>query len=501
MEPIWNELNMERVAGRTVAQAMVESDIPLPAGRDTQRILHVQGQIHNDAAHCSAGKVQADGTLTLQMLCLDNENQPFGVRASTQYSHNIPLDGVEEGMRAQVTPQLMDLRYSLNDRRVHLETVAELNTVARQNDSVQVLADIGGVEDLQKQFQEIESARLTPVGSSTVRTREEVAAPGAQQVLLADAQAQIQNATLEENGIAVQGMLYVSALYVDADGQLIHATQQFPFEELIPVELDAGTCASVNVTPTVKDLSVSVGTDGDMLEVEASLMLEANCITQERMNALSDAYAPNQAVNCAQETMEQLNPVAVVRQICPVHETLRVPEGLPDISRVSFVNARPTVLGTADDGGQLAVDGLLVTSIVFQSEDSMLMGFEEDVPFRCTLNTPFTPDAEITVHVLQARASGSGRSVYVDYVLETEAMVNELRETALAVSAEPAEPVARKNGIMINFAPAGETFWDVGKRNGVTTAQLKQWNPGVTEPFAEGTPVFVLSAAGKKHSI
>jgi molybdenum cofactor biosynthesis enzyme MoaA len=68
MEPIWNELNMERVAGRTVAQAMVESDIPLPAGRETQRILYVQGQIHNDAAHCSAGRVQADGTLTLQML-------------------------------------------------------------------------------------------------------------------------------------------------------------------------------------------------------------------------------------------------------------------------------------------------------------------------------------------------------------------------------------------------------------------------------------------------
>lgn len=501
MEPIWNELNMERVAGRTVAQAMVESDIPLPAGRDTQRILHVQGQIHNDAAHCSAGRVQADGTLTLQMLCLDSENQPFGVRASTQYSHGIPLEGVEEGMRAQVKPQLMDLRYALNNRSVHLETVAELNTVVRQNDSVQVLADIGGVEDLQKQFQQIDTSRLEPAGSSTVRVREEVSVPGAQQVLLADAQAQIQNATLEENGLGVQGMLYVNALYVDADGQLNQTTQQFPFEELIPVELDARTCGSVTVFPTVKDLSVSIGADGDMLEVEASVMLEASCIAQESMSALADAYAPDQAVSCMQETMEQLDPAAVVRQICPIHETLRVPEGLPDISRVSFVNARPTVLGTANDNDQLAVDGILVTSVVFQSEESMLTGFEEDVPFRCTLNTPFTPDAEISVNVLQSRASGSGRSVYVDYVLETEALVNELRQTTLAVSAEPAEPVARKNGILINFVPAGETFWDVGKRNGVTTAQLKQWNPDVTEPFAEGTPVFVLSAAGKQHKI
>jgi hypothetical protein len=501
MEPIWNELNMERVAGRTVAQAMVESDIPLPAGRETQRILHVQGQIHNDAAHCSAGRVQADGTLTLQMLCLDSENRPFGVRASTQYSHNIPLDGVEEGMRAQVKPQLMDLRYSLNDRRVHLETIAELNTVVRQNDSVQVLADIGGVDDLQKQFQEIEASRLMPVGNSTVRIREEIPAPGAQQVLLANAQVQVQNATLEENGLGVQGMLYVSALYMDADGQLNQATQQFPFEELIPMELDARTCTSVSVSPTVKDMSISVGGDGDMLEAEAAVTLDASCISRERMNALADAYAPDQAVNCAQETMEQLNPVAVVRQICPIHETLRVPEGLPDVSRVSFVNARPTVLGTADDGGQLAVDGLLVTSVVFQSEESMLMGFEEDVPFRCTLNTPFTPDAEITLNVLQIHENGSGRNINVDYVLETEAMVNELRGVTLAVSAEPAEPVARRNGIMINFAPAGETFWDVGKRHGVTTAQLKQWNPGVTEPFAEGTPVFVLSAAGKKHKI
>ncbi len=501
MEPIWNELNMERVAGKTVAQAMVESDVPLPAGRDTQRILHVQGQIRNDAAHCSAGRVQADGTLTLQMLCLDGENNPFGVRASAQYSHGIPLDGVEEGMRAQVKPQLLDLRYALNDRRVHLETVAELNTVVKQNDSVQVLADIGGVDNLQKQFQEIETSRLMPVGNSTVRVREEVSAPGAQQVLLADAQAQIQNTSLEENGLGVQGTLYVSALYVDSDGQLSQATQQFPFEELISAELDARTCDSVIVFPTVKDLSVSAGTEGDMLEVEASVLLEANCISRERMSALADAYAPDQAVTCVRQTMEQLDPATVVRQICPIHETVRVPEGLPDMSRVSFVNARPTVLGTANENGQLAADGILVTSIVYQSEESMLMGFEEDVPFRCTLNTPFTPDAEIAVHVLQTRASGSGRSVYVDYVLETEALVNEMRETALAVSAEPGEPVAHKNGILINFVPAGETFWDVGKRNGVTTAQLKQWNPGATEPFAEGTPVFVLSAAGKQHKI
>lgn len=501
MEPIWNELNMERVAGRTAAQALVESDIPLPAGREAQRILHVQGQIQNDAAHCSAGRVQSDGTLTLQMLCLDNENQPFGVRASTQYSHSIPLEGVREGMRAQVKPQLMDLRYSLNDRRVHLETVAEMNAVVQQDDSVQVLADIGGVDNLQKQFMEIESARRKPVGNSTAHVREEISAPDAQQVLLADAQVQMQNATLEENGVAVQGALYVTALYLDESGQLNQLTQQFPFEELIPVELDARTCGTVNVSPAVRDMGLTVNADAGTLDLEAGVMLDASCIARERMNALADAYAPDQGINTTRETMEQLNPVAVVRQICPIHETLRVPDGLPDISRVVFVNARPTVLGTSDDNGQLAADGLLVTSIVYQSDENVLMGFEEDVPFRCTLNTPYSPDAEVAVHVLQTRASGSGRNVYVDYVLETEAMVNELQQVTLAVSAEPAEPVLRENGILVSFAPAGETFWDVGKRHGVTVAQLKAWNPGLTEPFAEGTPVLILSAAGRKRKV
>lgn len=501
MEPIWGELKLERVAGRTVAQAFVEGDIPMPAGREAQRILQVEGQIQNEAARCTDGRVQVEGTLSLQMLCMSPEHVPFDVHAATRYSHNIPLAGVEEGMQAKVTPQLLDLRCVLQDRHAHVEAVAELNTMVQKNDVIQVLADVSGANNLQTLHADAQLGQLRELTTSTLRMHEMLDAPGVVHALRANAAAHIKDAALEENGIAVEGTLYVAVLYTNEDDQLVQSMHQIPFSELIPLDLDASSCGRVRVSPMVRDLSVSVSAEPDMLEMDAATLLGVHCIAHEQLRSLADAYTPDGDIEFVQQQVEQLSPVDSMAQQCRINETLRLPENLPEAARVIYAAARPTVLGISDSDGALAVDGLLITTLVYQSAEGAAIAFEEDVPFRCTLDVPYSPDAEVRARALEVRGSGSGRMLNVEYLLETEADLYELQQIMLAVDAAPAAPVVRDNGIIVHLASGGETFWDAGKRYGVTAAQVQMWNPQLTEPFAEGMPILILSASGHKRKV
>jgi|GEM_PF-6428998 len=499
MEPIWNELNLERVAGRAAAQAFVEGDIPMPGGREAQRLLQTDAQIQNESARTADGQVQVEGTLTLFMLCLDTDNAPFDVHASTRYSHTIPMEGVQEGMRAEVTPQLMDLRTTLRNNQAHVEAVAELNTLVRQDDSVQVMADIRDARDLQTQYTDAEMSRLKRLAGATFHMHEELEAPGVAQVLRVNAAPFVKSVTLTEDGAEVEGTLYLLLLYTNGDNMLMQALQQAPFSELVPLEMDVSACGRIVAVPSVSDVSGGVS-EADTAQVSATVGIDMFCITRDQVHSLTDAYSADGDIMIQRDTMDQLMPAAAANSLCRVSETLRVPEESPDVSRVIFASARPTLLSTSDNNGKLAADGILITAVVYESGEGGSEVFEEDVPFRCTLDAPYSDDAQVRVRALEVRASGTGRMIQVDYLLETTAQLFERQQITVATGMEPAAPAARDNAIFLHFVNNGETLWDIGKAYGVTVDQLRRWNPQLTEPLADGTPVLIFSNSGRRRA-
>lgn len=498
MEPIYNELNLERLVGKSIVQAFIEGDIPMPAGREAGRILGVESHIRNEAARCVEGGVQAEGTLTLNILCLDAQEQPFDVHASTRYNHNVPLENVQDGMEAEIVPQLFDLRTDLKDRRVHVEAVAELNTVARDNEPMQVLTDVAGVGELHKRHNDADFTSTRELGSTTLRLNDTLSAPNAAHVHRANIVPHINNVRLSENGIDISGILYVTVLYEDAEGALAQLNERLPFEEFMAVELD-NSCGSICVTPELKDYSLGISAQEGMLDLDASIELRANCIVANQQRILEDFYCSDGAVESIQENVELLSPERNTSELCTISEKLMVPEQLPEVSRVVYTSCRPVVLNLFDDNGKLALNALLATEVVYATSEGALFVFSEDIPAKCTLDIPYSPQAVAIIRPLEVRSSGTGRTLNVEYLLEILTRTFNLQELTLASGALNVEPTSRESGIMVALASEGDTVWDIAKRFNVTPEQLLLWNEGLKEPISEGTQILILSSPQRKH--
>lgn len=415
------------------------------------------------------------------------------MRAQTQYNHAIPLAGIKDGMQANVKPQLLDLRCTLKDGQIHAQGVAELNTVVEEQASIPVLADVAGVDGLQTRREQVSVGEWKPVAQDTMHLHETISAPGAQHVLLTNASTLVTNVLLDEDSAYVRGALHLSIMYVDENGEYQTLLQQIPFEKDVPMAVDGRSCLQVAGHTNIREIDISIGHEQDALDVDAVLLMQANCLTQNQQEVLSDAYAPGGQIEVTSETVEQLSAVSYANKVCTFSETVRLPEGLPDAYRAVYAFARPTLLGLANDNGQLAVDGIFLTGIIYQTDEGTIVGFEEDIPFRCTMDAPYMSHADIELAMLEARVNGAGRSFNVTLMLEVHALLRELHITGVAMDVERVEPAARENGILIKFASAGDTFFDTGKSYGVPLDKLAVWNPALEEPFEEGQPVLVLS--------
>ena len=494
MEPIRNELQIRRVAGRVVAQTVVESEIPMPSGRQVSRILYAQGQIENEIAETQERQVRTAGTLRLQLMCMDIENQVFGMRAQTQYTHQIAMAGVQAGMRVQVQAQLLDMRCALTNGRIRLDAIAELTAAVQEQGETTVVHDIAGIGDVEKRYAEVTVGDWRKVGETLLRIHETVPIAGIESVLLADGATQTTSVSLTEGGANVQGMLYLGILYTDQDGQYTPTSQHLPYEAMVPFEVDARTCTQIVGTTRLKELEVAVSPDNDGLEIDVLLELIAHCIGSTDVRVLEDAYTPDGSFCCTQEEMEQLSTVAHSTKVCTYTENIRVPDDREAAFRPLFVSARPMLLGVFNNGGQLAADGMLVATVIYQTDEGILMCFEEDIPIQCTLDAPFMADSEVSLTLLEARINGSGRALNATFTVETAATLQELTRLRVVTDTQAAEPLPRANGVMVHFASASDTYWDIGKRYGVSLENLRNWNPDVQEPFAEGQAIILLLA-------
>ena len=498
MEAIWNELTLERVAAKTVAQALMENEIPLPAGREAQRVLHVEGTAQIQRARCAIGRVVGEGTVDLQILCLPPEGgAPFGMRTAAGYRHDIPMEGVEEGMRATVTPQLQEIQCRLENGRLRLSGVVELSAVVQQSDRMRVLSGVNGAQNLQTLRKELHVEREIPLGMTTMRLREEIPAADADTVLLQSGAAQVRGMEMAQEGMSVEGTLSVTVLCAAPQGQMNQIVQHISFEELVPVQGDRALydIEDLQADIRVRDITVTpAGEESGALDVEAVLDIYAYGREQEQVSALADAYSPAGDFTCVQQQVERMRSLGRVRKKCSFRESVAIPEDMPEAYRSVYAAARPVVIGVSDAEGRLGVDGVLFASIIFQTDEGEIFGFEEEVPFQCVLDAPFQEDAAATARALHAQVSGSGRMLDVTFTLEVEANLQTLEQDQIAVDATACEPARQPQGILIYLANEGETFWDVGKRFGLTVDQVKDWNPGMQEPLQEGQQMVLLSA-------
>ncbi len=486
MELIWNELALERVIYSGTAQALVEGSLPLPEGRAISEVLSASGKVDVTESSVEHGIVSIAGDIMIELICSGDGVFAFSSKAS--FRHTISAEGAVRGMTAQVFPALQTIDVTLENGIPSLSAVIDLRLRVTDQSPVRMLEGISGADDIEKKTEQLCVSNFNPLITYVARLRNEIDAPFAAAVLHSEVTAMIREIHSDGSSVTIDGTLSVSALIRGKDGMLSQLTQNIPFSEA----LDEATPMEVFGTVTITSHDMRASEDFGLVVVETQLSIALFVCSNSTITLTADAFSPSMPFACTQNRMQVCTSRETVTHRHSLSESIMVPSGMPEIQRMVYACARPLITSQVIEDGMLAVEGLFFTRILYTAESGRMYAFSEDIPFSLSL-----PAGDATEAMLSAcatvSASGSGKSVDANYVITIFATLYRDDPVYLVNGIDEHVENRPMHGIIVYYAGAGETLYDVAKRFCTSRARLRGVVTDLDESLEEGQRIVFLN--------
>lgn len=503
MEFVFGDVNMESLVCMPVAQAEVEGELPLPEGRraaDTE-VLSANGTVTVNRCAAAENAVVIEGRVRAELVCRDASfvpeegenaaNAVFAFNSSAAFRYVMEAPGAKEGMTANAQAAVVELSVAQGGRLAFSSTV-ELAAVVTCEKPVRTLS---GVRGAQAEFRNETYASQCEalIGCEETKLREEAAARGVCRVLNACGEISVRSIRAGSDTALADATAYVTALVENESGSVETFATQIPVN--LEVALDEKPLGDVAAEVTVLATELYVLDPGTLcLELSVRAKVFDTCPREAQLPA--DAYVPGEALTGTYEEIALLLRGAPVKTRCQVDEKLALPEGMPQPARVVWAAARALATNAYCECTTLTAEGIITVRAVYEDADCALHAFTAQVPFSCEAPcAAWCCDARACAKVLCAGLTISGGSLVFSAALEVALQPFCAKTVRFVTGFEPCESKKGHRALILCYAGAEETLFDVGQRFGLSRASILASNPNAREQLAEGERLVFIAKA------
>lgn len=503
MEFVFGDINMESLVCMPSAQAEVEGELPLPEGRrasDTE-VLSANGTVLVSKCAAAEGAVVIEGRVRAELVCRDVSFVPeeegnaagamFAFSSSAAFRYVMEAPGAKEGMTVSAQAAILELSVEQGGRLAFCATVELAATVT----SEKPIRALNGVRGADAEFRHFSYAFFAEnmIGCEETRVREEIAARCVTRVLCVSAEAAARSVKAGGDMALVEATAYVSALVETEGCRAEPFTTQMPLS--LEVALDERGKGDVSAEIAVLGAELYILSE-TMLCLELNLRVKVFDVCPREALLPGDAYLPGESMASMCEGVHLMLRGGRVHTRCSVDERLSVPEGMPQPARVAWCSARPLVTSTSAERGALCVEGVISVRAVYESEEGAFCAFGAQIPFACETACPnWCCDATASARLLCAGLTLSGNGMLFTAALEITAAPYCAKKAMFVTGMEPCPAKDGRRSLILCYAGAGETLFDVGRRYGLSRAAIVASNPNAKEELGEGEQLIFIGKA------
>ena len=155
-------------------------------------------------------------------------------------------------------------------------------------------------------------------------------------------------------------------------------------------------------------------------------------------------------------------------------ENIPLPDGTGGAKSAICCAAMPYVTTAEVKNGVLSIEGIITLNCALRTAEPNALTFASQLPFLCeTQYTGADADAaDASVKCLSCTLMLTGGMLTAECVLELSAVPYTLTDMTIVSAAGEAEPVKRQRAIIVYFASANETRFDVAKRYSLPVSSI-----------------------------
>ncbi|MBO4384581.1 MAG: DUF3794 domain-containing protein [Clostridia bacterium] len=491
MELSWKEINAERLVGRQRSQDKVSGELPSPDGRIPEAILGRGARIVVDSSTAENDCVRIKGSVIANVVAEDLNGETISYESKAGFEQSVRIEGVSPGMSAQTYASIQAFDILPSGSGAAIDAYVDFDVIVTTSVPMKVTAGISGIGDLELDKAVISAGRRSKIGQERIRLREELAADGVSSVIASEGNIAVRDVSVENGSAVISGVITVSAVTADSEGKLSQLIRQVPFRERVKMDQssDEVYCSARIVSLYLNAL----GEDFALISMDADVVFELYGVTENEIEIPVDAYSPSVGFDCLCEKAVILESRGIGMIQTTVKEVVPLPEDAAELASPLFSSAAPVITSVDTAGEDMTVNGVLLTSITYESTAGRKYVFSEDVPFSVSLGSGHYVNMPVVVpNAVCSVTSAGDRTVQITYNLVLSAEYLNAVETSAAVGLAEKEMQERPSGIVVCFASEGETDFDIAKRYSVPRSELKRLNPDAASPYREGEKLILM---------
>ena len=496
-------IEVERLVGEQEVQLPVRAEALVPgAGRESAAVLMADGFASVLGSEAQNGRVVISGNVFCQAAYrLGQEGGARALTAQAPFEQIVEMEGVAPKMSVQAEQSVDHVEAAYESGHMVFYVTVALRVRVCSLDTVEAVSDVEGAEGVQRQTQEVCSAKLNAETSDSVALEDEIRLPAAlnaRVTLMQWAEPVIEKAERDLGGVRVGGEVRIEALI--ASGVLTRPVAlvryALPFEKLI--SLPDWISGEPEASAEVGRLRVDVDEGGE--GEESGLKLRCDVIITVRMNGqdcmtvMTDAYATGDTA--IEGTFETLRLCAGASR-CTGQETFKstllLPEGAPGVGTVLAVRAHPTVSGWKEEGGKAVAEGVLEATVLYmQAGEEVLSSAQAELPFTLRLNGMLSGNAWIQASASDAEATAlMSDRLELRCLLRGRATERRAAEATVLTDVQETPAEALPSGVGICYPQEGETLWTIGRKYRISEEEIRAVNGGIRQAES-GKPLLIL---------
>lgn len=506
-----SDIVLNKTAVETGSSVVVECDIIVPDVKpDLLKILQTDAVVSLNRKEVTDGGYTVGGKVDFTVLYVpESAKGVCSLSASAEFTDNENHPTAKDGMFMDVLADVEHLEFNLiNSRKINIKAVVGIDTHIMEKLPVSIPIQLDGegvmmkkerICGLNRVLQKNDEIKLTdeitiPQGKPTIET-----------LLKSDVALRNKDIKVIAGKIVAKGELAICSLYIsEGDGMATFVENCLPFTEIIDAQgISEDNYNNIDFQVIKSSVNAIPDADGDLRMLDCDIKLGVSISSDEKVDedVIADVYSTSKKLNITSNNIEVDALKSNIDVSYTIKENVMPAEGIPPISHIYNVVAKPYISSSTAQDGKLTLEGVIDTYILYISskEDSPVYNFKAEVPFSITIDAPSasTGDkvrAKITANHISYNLNAAGE-VELRMVLAVSAAAFG-RNTVNIISDISEEEFDRGDSpsIVLYFIQKGDTLWDIAKRYHTKEEYIRKLNNIDGENLTEGMQILIPKA-------
>ncbi len=472
---------------------------------DIKRIIGYSGSLSPEECYTDSGKANVSGTLTVRILFVDDENKLRGVTFTEDYFSGVLLMANDFPYGEDIVfscPTLDNLTVkTVNPRKVSIR--AQIDPCLKVWKSLSLVPEIArpeniGVSDFEMKKENLKCIKPYVLCEKDLELSENVSLDStASEIIFYDAKIEVASCTPAENSdgisVNVKGSIGLDIIYSPTDGAepvLFH--RDLPFSQTLSGGEKGSALPICRACAYIRTFDCTLSQEASSAEVDIAYVISVNGAESIACDYYSDIYLPGYTMKCESEkripTYEMFKSSKTLRVQCSKESSAS------DAVGIMMTSVNPTLNMIEKSGDGETAYGSSQINVIFREGDGSCHSQSFSCNFEADLETLPKYDEYLScLRVSDVSARFENGNLSVGYDLEITLILWENVSVDPVLSAEVGEKkdYSGESAFTLYYPQKNETFWDIGKKYGVSAKELEKSN-AVPENVESKTPAAVL---------